>query len=310
MKEMKRRALFVSAMLVISFSWSAFSADADKDFLWKVTSDTGGEVYLLGSIHVGKKEWFPLAKEIEAAFEKSKYLVVELDPAKADQEKMQQLLIDKGAYPFGDSISKHVSEKTDEKIKAYLESNSQPAVGVMQSKPWVVGMTLVGMEARKLGYDETSGIDTHFLDQAHAAEKEVLELEGVEFQIELLSGFNDELQEKVLLWSLEQIDDMKTDLPKAFEAWKKGDTKVVEDLDAKYIAKHPEYKPIMTKMLDDRNAKMVEKIEDYLKTKDAHFVVVGAGHLVGEKGIVKLLECKKYKIEQVGKSAAGVPAGK
>jgi uncharacterized protein YbaP (TraB family) len=36
-----------------------------------------------------------------------------------------------------------------------------------------------------------------------------------------------------------------------------------------------------------------------LKGKETHFVVVGAGHLVGEKGIVNLMEKKGYKVEQI-----------
>jgi hypothetical protein len=51
-------------------------------------------------------------------------------------------------------------------------------------------------------------------------------------------------------------------------------------------------------MIDDRNDGMAKKIDGYLKTKDVHFVVAGAAHLMGEKGIVKLLEKAGYKVEQ------------
>jgi uncharacterized protein len=44
---------------------------------------------------------------------------------------------------------------------------------------------------------------------------------------------------------------------------------------------------------------MVAKIEGYLKSKTGYFVVVGAGHLVGEKGIITLLQKKGYKVEQL-----------
>src|SRR5215213_9198400 len=74
-----------------------------KTFLWKATSPTT-EVYLLGSIHLGKKEWYPLAKEIDGAFEKSKYLVLEADPAKMDQLKIQQFVFQHGLYAADDSL--------------------------------------------------------------------------------------------------------------------------------------------------------------------------------------------------------------
>jgi hypothetical protein len=45
---------------------------------------------------------------------------------------------------------------------------------------------------------------------------------------------------------------------------------------------------------------MTKKIEEFLGEKEPKFVVVGSAHMVGEKGIVKLLEAspKKYKIER------------
>ena len=39
---------------------------------------------------------------------------------------------------------------------------------------------------------------------------------------------------------------------------------------------------------------MASKIEGYLKTKETYFVVVGAGHLVGDKGIIKMLKERGY----------------
>jgi hypothetical protein len=43
---------------------------------------------------------------------------------------------------------------------------------------------------------------------------------------------------------------------------------------------------------------MVSKIEDYLKGKGIYFVIVGAGHMIGEKGIVETLRKKGYRVEQ------------
>jgi uncharacterized protein YbaP (TraB family) len=43
---------------------------------------------------------------------------------------------------------------------------------------------------------------------------------------------------------------------------------------------------------------MVLKVEDFLKTNDTCFVVVGAGHLVGERGIVEMLKAGGYSVEQ------------
>ncbi len=71
------------------------------------------------------------------------------------------------------------------------------------------------------------------------------------------------------------------------------------ELGTKSVKEHPEYKPLMDKMVDERNTTMTKKIEGWLGEKGSKFVVVGSLHLVGDKGIVKLLEAnKKYKVER------------
>ena len=65
------------------------------------------------------------------------------------------------------------------------------------------------------------------------------------------------------------------------------------------LGKKPELAPLQKKMLDDRNDGMVKKCEEYLKTKDVYFVVAGAAHMIGDKGICELLRKKGYKVEQV-----------
>jgi hypothetical protein len=55
----------------------------------------------------------------------------------------------------------------------------------------------------------------------------------------------------------------------------------------------------MKKLLDDRNVMMTGKMEEYLKAKDPVFAVVGAAHIIGDKGIAKQLRDKGYKVDQV-----------
>ena len=58
-------------------------------------------------------------------------------------------------------------------------------------------------------------------------------------------------------------------------------------------------KALMKQLIDDRNVTMAERVDGFLKGKEPCFVVVGAGHIIGDKGIVKLLKDKGYKVEMV-----------
>jgi uncharacterized protein YbaP (TraB family) len=61
--------------------------------------------YLFGTIHAGKKEWFPLAPAIESAFADSQVLVVEADVT--DIEAMSKTT-GSMSYTPPDELSKHV----------------------------------------------------------------------------------------------------------------------------------------------------------------------------------------------------------
>lgn len=271
-------------------------------FLWKATSATT-EVYLLGSIHLGKKEFYPLANEIEGAFKKAKYLVVEADESKSDPAAVQRLVLENAMYPPDDGLSKHVSAET---IKALAEVGTPlglaPAA-TERMKPWLVALSLSVMSLQKLGYSPEFGIDRHFTKAAKDGGKEILELESMEYQIKLLAGFSPELQAKFLESTLAEAENVKDRMEKVVAAWSRGDTAFLEEeMLKKPIAKHPEQAELQAKLIEERNAGMAKKIGEYLKTKDVHFVVVGSAHLIGEKGIVRLLEKDGMKVQQVEKS--------
>jgi uncharacterized protein YbaP (TraB family) len=72
----------------------------------------------------------------------------------------------------------------------------------------------------------------------------------------------------------------------------------MEAVITKSIKEDPKLVPIYEKLIYERNRRMVSKIEGYLKGNGTYFVVVGAGHLIGEKGIVETLGKKGYRVEQ------------
>jgi hypothetical protein len=61
----------------------------------------------------------------------------------------------------------------------------------------------------------------------------------------------------------------------------------------------PSLAPIVRKLFDERNVKMLSKIEGYLNSNGSYFVIVGAGHLVGTRGSLELLKSKGYTVEQL-----------
>ena len=279
---------------------SAYTAEVfsqnQKTFLWKVQSKTS-TAYLLGSIHLFKKENYPLNSKIENAFEQSEVLAVEAnitDVGKLDVRKFMEIAF----YPENETLEKHLSKETYEFVKKKLGSLGIPPELFNKQKPWVLAATLESLELLKLGYTPDSGIDMYFLSKAKG-KKRIVELESLDDQLNLLSSLSDQDQELFLLSMVKDLDVVSKDMDRLIDAWTSGETKSVESILTKSLAEDRRLTSIYEKLVYERNGNMTLRIEDLLRTKETCFVIVGAGHLVGDRGIVEILKRKGYLVEQL-----------
>jgi len=201
-------------------------------------------------------------------------------------------------YQGEETLKDNISEKTYQLAEKKLKELGMSIEGFQKFKPWMVAMTITSMELLKLGFNPDYGIDKYFLDKA-LGKKEIAELEGLEYQMNLFEGLSKEENDKFLLSSILEADQMEKDIDAMVNAWVFGDTEKMERLLTQNIQKFPELRGLYKKILDDRNEKMVEKIISYLKTGKKYYIVVGAAHMVGKKGIIQLLKEKGFKVDQL-----------
>jgi uncharacterized protein YbaP (TraB family) len=83
------------------------------------------------------------------------------------------------------------------------------------------------------------------------------------------------------------------------QAWISGDTRAIERMMTQSMTEDNRLSSIYEALVYDRNRKMASRVEDFLKARETYFVIVGAGHLIGEKGIVEILRKKGYLVEQM-----------
>jgi len=290
----RESASFPEETIVISSRKS--SRGGGKVFLWEVKS-AKNSIYILGSIHLARPSLYPLDKRIEDAFQRSNTLVVEVNVEAFDPVALQQMFVERGVYSDGSTIRDHLSEGT---FKLVVEKFGSLGLGFTQMvlfKPWFLSITLVTSELLKLGFNPEYGVDKHFLKKAKG--KKILELESVEYQLNLFDGFTDKQQDLLLFSTLLDLNIVEKEMDNLIKAWENGNAAKMEEVLMRGLDEHPEILPIIDKIFYERNRKMVSKIEDYLDTNDTYFVIVGAGHLVGKKGIIQLLERKGYFLQQL-----------
>jgi uncharacterized protein YbaP (TraB family) len=304
---MTKKKLFI-ILIITWFSLVAVcsrekTVSTGKSCLWQVESTgTSGKSYLLGSVHFLKKEHYPLKKVIEETFEQTDVLAVEADISADKMAKAGQMLMQKGIYTGEETLKANISEKTFQLVRDKLKELGMDIQGFQKFKPWMVAMTIESMELMKLGFNPNYGIDKYFLDKASAStsgKKEIVELEGLEYQVNLFESLSKEENDKLLLSSVLEADQLEKEVDAMVNAWATGDTEKMERLFIQDMQKHPGLEAVYKKILDDRNEKMVEKIISYLKTGKRYFIVAGAGHMVGKKGIIRLLKEKGFKVEQL-----------
>ncbi len=296
----KYTAILMFLILAISLTAGCSSSDdtkgPEKSFLWEVSSENT-TVYILGSIHMASADLYPLADAIEDAYTISQKLVVEVDVTTTDME-MTKMLLTKGRYPTGETLRDNIPEDLYDQVDEVLAELGWGMFMVNTLEPWVVVTTIELLQMESFGYSGDYGIDMHFLNSAHEEGKDIIELESVEFQINLLDGFSDEIQILILEDVVENMA-TKEEIENLFDAWETGDVAAMENIALDDPSENPELAPVNEAFLDERNFGMVDKIEDFLKDDETYFVVVGAAHLVGENGIINLLNEKGYTTEQL-----------
>jgi len=294
-------APFIIAFIILAIGGSLASIQSafaypQKSFLWKVQS-SHSTVYLLGSIHFLKENVYPLNQTIEKAYESSDKLVVEANINDLDKLDLK-MLADKAFYKKDDNIEKHVSPETYRLINKESKRLDMPIELIRMQKPWFLALSFEATELMRLGYDPQYGVDYHFLARAQG-KKEILELESLDEQLSLLSGYSDKEQEPFLLYTLNTLSSMGDQVESMVRAWTSGDTQALESIMADAAPPDASLAPVLEKLFDERNLKMTSKIEGYLNSNGTYFVIVGAGHLVGKRGIVELIKSKGYVGEQL-----------
>jgi uncharacterized protein len=272
----------------------AKSAAATKHCLWKVQT-SANTVYLLGSVHVLKKQDYPLPAPIEAAFTNTSIAVFETDIGAMEKPEVAMKLLTKGQLPAGQTLRDQLSAPLYASFSNYVAKTGMPLQMFDSLTPAMAAITLVALEFKKMGLDPEQGLDLHFFTRAQESGKKVIPLETLDFQISLLTDFTKEEGELLMKATLKDIETTEKDFDDLLTAWKTGDAAKLDKLLNEAMQETP---VIYQRMISDRNRNWLPKIEELIRGKDKAIVIVGAGHLVGPTGIVELLRKKGYRVTQ------------
>ena len=266
----------------------------EKSLLWEISGNgLTKPSYLYGTIHMICKDDASLGDSLVAAIQKVDRVYFEVDM----DNLMEMMMALKDFKMKNDTTLSDLLSKEDyEKVKEFMESKSSllPFSKLETYKPMLVSSLLMESDA---GCTEAVAMEQLILEEAKQNRKRVEGLETMSSQASIFDSIPYKLQAEQLLKYVKD-DKSKTQSDKQFEemvdAYKEQD---IEKLGA-FINADDELGNYGDLLLYNRNRNWVQKLKMIMPDKSV-VIAVGAGHLAGEKGVIKLLRKEGYTVKPV-----------
>lgn len=296
MKTVKRIGLCMNLLGMFALSVHA------ESFLWKVTKGDD-HLFIGGTIHVLTESDYPLPSEFDQAYNRAALVVLETDLTKMNSPEFQQAMMKAFTYSDDSTLQDNLSPETVQALEKFLSKRGIPIETFAKFKPAMVGITITLLELQRLGL-VGAGVDEFFLQKATQDEKHVDGLESAEQQLAFLTSMGKGQEDKLIMHTLRDMDEMPTLLKSMKEAWRTGDVAKLKE-----VALEPfqtDFPKLYASLIVQRNNAWLPKIETMLETKDIELVLVGALHLVGDDGVLDQLTTRGCHVEKLSEPAKAV----
>lgn len=297
----------ISTILLL---FAAVFTGVRAQLLYKVS---GGRLtkssYIIGTYHLAPVTFVDSIPGLRDAMDSAEQVCGELDmqdmmSADNVQKMMQAMMLPEGTS-LKDILSADEMARLNSFMTKYMGADmTNPMVeqqmGRMTPQALVTQFTLLMYLRQTPGFDPTNLFDGYF--QKHVAEsgKPVVGLETTDFQIRTLyQGMSLDRQKQLLMCLLNNPDyygRMTQELTKAY--FSQDIEKVKAAMDEKQNNACDSTPEEEAQLIDSRNADWLKKMPQMMAGRSTLFAV-GAGHLPGERGVLRLLRDAGYTVEAV-----------
>jgi hypothetical protein len=263
--------------------------------VWQITSGLNS-VYLGGTVHLLRPSDYPLPEEYEQAYQNSSQIYFETDLSAMSDLSVQTQMLQQLTYQDGGSLKGVLSNEAYAALSDYIDEAGVPLTMMEKFKPGMVVSMLQVMEFQRIGFTP-EGVDAYFNARAISDSKSIGQLETVMEQIGFLASMGEGNESEFILLSLRDLEETADLMDGMIAAWRLGNNSELADL---FINEMKNEAPeLYNSLLRQRNLNWIPQIDQMLKDNDTEFVLVGAAHLVGDEGLLKLLELKGYQVTQL-----------
>ena len=284
------KSIVVAAVVLISngiFAQAKKAASVplnEKSLLWEISGNgLSKPSYLYGTIHMICRNDYFLTEKVNKAFESSDKLVLEVnlsDPK--EMSNAQQFIYGK------EPLSKTLSPQQLNDLDVLLQKRTGMTVKQVDKFNLVSLTSLITMKS--FGCDDIKMYEMEFIEMAKSSSKSIAGFETLQSQMDFLSSAYTDAE---MITMLQESNDENT--KKMVQNYiQENLPEIYNDVTAEKVMNEKTRKVL----LDGRNENWIVMMPNIMKDKSTFFAV-GAGHLLGEQGVINLLRKKGYTVQPV-----------
>jgi uncharacterized protein len=295
MRAMQSLLLFIVAFIAAP----AFAQQGpwEKALLWQVQKGEQ-KLFLLGSLSVGKRAFYPLPRNAGEAIRASDVVIFEAD---SEDVEASQRALQLGVYEGEERLDKNIPRDLYEELSTLALNYDIPEEQLTSFRPWMLYFQIIFKEFANAGFVSDFSVERVMYELAKVLKKDVSAMESADAASKYLNTVDPKLQEAMLRGLLLELKDAGAikALDDLWNAMRKGDAEqfmAAVDANEKFYPRGPELRETL---FYARHPAMLEKLEGYLASGKTHMVVLGAVNLPGERGLLEALRKKGYEVKQL-----------
>lgn len=293
--------LLISSCKTKDATLSGNKAAADKPvenaLLWKIEGkELTAPSYLYGTIHIINGDDFFLPSGTLAAIDETDKMVFEIDMNEmSDMSKMMGIMM-QAFMKDNVTLKDLLSDDDYQVVSTHFESIGLPLMMLERIKPMFLSALAYGdMDPAGLQSGSMKSYEMEFFEMANSAKKPVAGLETIEFQMGLFDSIPYKEQADLLVQTIKMSDSSSDEFDEMTKMYKAQNINAMIEMIGEESGGLSEHEDVLVGM---RNRNWIPVMGDMMNSQPTFFAV-GAGHLAGQQGVIKLLRKAGYKLTPV-----------
>ena len=258
-----------------------------QTFLWQIKhAKSDAPSYLFGTMHVRDQRAFGALPVLEEKIAECAAFAAEFDfeEAKGFQANNQMQITD------NQSLKTLFKPKKYKKIATFLEKQTGMDIAFFdQQKPFLIYQLITETLFQK---DMPFALDRYLYEYAKAQDKALTGVETFAEQMAIMEKITLEEQAKILYQTVKNFKNYRKQLKKLTQLYQSGNLQQLNKSARKGMGS------LRKLLVDDRNYIMADRIAE-MTAKQSTFVAIGAGHLGGKNGVLRILKLKNMKLKPI-----------